>query len=299
MALDACSRGRSPTPTRWLIGQGRQLLLDRTCVMGILNVTPDSFSDGGAFLDEGRALARAEEMIDSGAGVIDVGGESTRPGAPEVTLEEEMRRVIPVVQAISRRMRIPISVDTTKAAVAEAALDAGAAVVNDVSGLSFDPDMPDTVARHGAGVVVMHIRGTPKTMQSHVDYTNLIGDISSELASRLDSAVRMGIEAERVVLDPGIGFAKTAEQSLLLLQRLSRLEELGRPILIGPSRKSFIGAVTGAVVGDRVPGTIAAVVAAVLAGARIVRVHDVRETVQAVSIADAIRLAGNASEHPH
>lgn len=273
----------------------RSIDLLATKIMGIVNVTPDSFSDGGAFLDPGRAAAHAELLVDRGASLIDVGGESTRPGAPEVSSREEAQRVIPVLREIGRRVSVPISIDTTKAAVARAALDAGATIVNDVSGMRLDPKMPRLVAASGAGVVLMHMRGRPRTMQSRTDYEDVVKDVLYELSSMVESAIEAGVEASRIVVDPGIGFAKTAAQSLLLLKRLDVLATLGRPILVGPSRKSFIGAVTGAPVENRLSGTIASVVAAVLGGARIVRVHDVPEAVQASAVADAIRTACDVS----
>jgi dihydropteroate synthase len=258
-------------------------------VMGVLNATPDSFSDGGAFLDPDAAAARAFAMAEEGADLVDVGGESTRPGAPEVPAAEEIRRVVPVIARLrARGFPLPVSVDTRKGAVARAALAAGADLVNDVSGLS-DPDLARAVAEAGAPAVLMHMRGTPADMASRAVYRDVVAEVREELRAALGRAVAAGIPEERLVLDPGIGFAKTAEQSLALLARLAELRSLGRPLLVGPSRKSFIGKVTGAPVEARLPGTLAAVAAAVLAGAEIVRVHDVGPAREAARVAAAIR----------
>ncbi len=264
--------------------------------MGILNVTPDSFSDGGSFLDHSAACAHALKLVEQGADIIDVGGESTRPGAEKVSEDEEMARVIPVIRELSSRATIPISIDTSKAAVAQAALEAGAAAVNDVSALSMDSEMAGAVARSGAGLVLMHMRGTPETMRTRCNYSCVPTEVAAELSRSLEAALAAGVDPGQVVVDPGIGFAKTVEQNLLLLRHLDVLHELGRPILIGPSRKSFIGAVTLAPVDRRLPGTLAAVVAGVLKGARIVRVHDVAETVQAVRLVDAMLDAGKPED---
>jgi len=261
-------------------------------LMGVVNVTPDSFSDGGRFLAPEAAVARAERLAAEGADLLDVGGESTRPGSAGVDADEEARRVVPVVEALrARGCPLPISVDTAKPEVARAALRAGADLVNDVTGLR-DPEMRRLVAAAGVPAVLMHMRGTPADMQRHARYRDVVGEVAAELEAAMAEAVRAGVAEERIVLDPGIGFAKTPEQSLALLAGLPRLRALGRPLLVGPSRKSFIGAVTGAPVEARLPGTLAAVAACVLAGVEFLRVHDVAEARQAALVAAAVRGAG-------
>ncbi len=260
-------------------------------VMGVLNVTPDSFSDGGRWLDPEAAVARALRMAEEGADLVDVGGASARPGARPVAEEEELRRVVPVLERLAARgFPLPLSVDTSRPAVARAALQAGAALVNDASCLA-DPRLAEVAAGAGAPLVLMHTRGTPADMQSRARYRDVVAEVKAELAAALGRAAAAGVPAERTILDPGIGFAKTAEQSLRLLARLGELRHLGRPLLVGPSRKSFIGHVTGAPVGERLPATLAAVAAAVLAGAEFVRVHDVGEARQAALLAAAVREA--------
>ncbi|MFQ5537414.1 MAG: dihydropteroate synthase [Gemmatimonadota bacterium] len=271
----------------WKTAAG-SLSLEDPLVMGVLNLTPDSFFDGGALATVDDALRRAETMVEAGAGMLDVGGESTRPGASPVPLEEERRRVLPFVREAVRHLDIPLSVDTRKAAVAADALEAGAAVINDVSGLAHDPDMAHIVARAGAGVVLMHMRGEPADMQERTAYADVRADVARALGAAVEHACERGVPREAIVVDPGIGFAKTARQSLALLGDLGPLRALGRPILVGPSRKSFIGHVTGARPEQRLAGTIAACVMAYLEGARIFRVHDVQETVQALQVARAI-----------
>jgi dihydropteroate synthase len=257
--------------------------------MGVLNTTPDSFSDGGRFFDPGAAEARALALAAEGADLVDVGGESTRPGAPEVPAAEEIRRVIPVVERLRRRgFGLPISVDTSKLVVARAALDAGADLINDVRGLSA-PGLAELLAERGLPAVVMHTRGTPENMASRAVYEDVVGEVKAELDATLARVERAGLSRELVILDPGLGFAKTAEQSLALLAGLSELRALGRPVLVGPSRKSFIGKVTSAPVEERLPGTLAAVAACVLAGVELVRVHDVAPARQAAQVAAAIR----------
>jgi dihydropteroate synthase len=263
--------------------------------MGIVNATPDSFSDGGRFLDPAAAVARALRLAGEGADVVDVGGESTRPGSPPVGEAEELRRVLPVIEALrARGFPLPISVDTTKPAVARAALAAGADLVNDVSCLA-DPDLARVAAAAAVPLVLMHTRGTPAEMASRAVYGDVIAEVGRELELALARAGAAGLARERVILDPGIGFAKTAEQSVELLARLPELRALGRPLLVGPSRKSFIGAVTGAPVAERLPGTLAAVTAAVLAGAEWLRVHDVAEARQAARLAAALRESGRGA----
>lgn len=271
----------------------------RTYIMGILNVTPDSFSDGGEFNRLDLAVKRAEQMIASGADIIDIGGQSTRPGAEEISQTEEFQRVVPVVEEIRRRgglgrdfnpcQNILISVDTTRASIAEAAIKAGANWVNDISGATFDPEMLSTVARLGVPVVFMHIRGTPQTMQQLTDYDDLIGEIQTFFQTRIEAATQVGISRDQIILDPGIGFAKTYQQNLQILRELKRFRQLGCPILVGPSRKSFIGHILQQPEPkQRVWGTSAALTAAVAGGADIVRVHDVAEMWQVGRVADAI-----------
>ncbi|HET7753620.1 MAG TPA: dihydropteroate synthase [Anaeromyxobacteraceae bacterium] len=259
--------------------------------MGIVNATPDSFSDGGRFLARDAAFAQAERLAEDGADIIDLGGESTRPGAPPVPPEEEIARVVPVIAALrSRGVDVPISIDTRRAAVARAALDAGADLVNDISALA-DPELAALVAERGVPVVLMHMRGSPADMQSRAVYGDVVEDVARELLGALARAEAAGVRREQTILDPGIGFAKTAEHNLALLAATPRLRALGRPLLVGPSRKAFIGALTGASVEDRLPGTLAAVTAAILGGAELVRVHDVAPARQAGLVAAAIRAA--------
>ncbi len=282
-------------PSAWEVS-GRRIPVDSPVVMGILNLTPDSFSDGGELHDLDSALRRGERMVEEGAHILDVGGESTRPGAVPVKDSEELRRVAPVVEALTRRLDVPISVDTRKATVAQAALEAGAVIVNDVSGLSFDPGMGQVVAAGGAGVVLMHMRGVPSDMQERTHYADVVGEVVRELGDAVDRANRAGIARSAIVVDPGFGFAKTPAQSFALLGRLDRLRELGFPVLVGLSRKSFLGEVTGAPPPDRAVATSAACVIAYLGGARIFRVHDVAPVVQALSVAAAVEGEGAVSD---
>jgi dihydropteroate synthase len=267
-------------------------------LMGIVNATPDSFSDGGRFLDPDAAVAQALRLAEEGADLVDLGGESTRPGAPAVPVEEELRRVVPVIERLrARGFALPISIDTTKGAVARAALAAGADLVNDVTALS-DPDLGRAAAEAGAPVVLMHMRGTPADMQTHAVYGDVAREVVRELEAALARADAAGIPRERTILDPGIGFAKTPEQSVELLARVGELRALGRPILVGPSRKSFIGKLTGASAPERLPGTLAAVAACVLAGVELLRVHDVAPARQAALVARAIRDATPPHSRP-
>lgn len=287
------NKGRPPDPRaglRWELPGGK-LLLDRPRIMGVLNLTPDSFSDGGDLASEDEAMGRAEEMVAAGADLLDVGGESTRPGAAEVPVAEEIRRVVPFIRRASR-LSVPISVDTRKAEVARAAVEAGAAVVNDVSGLRHDPAMARTVGELGAGVVIMHMRGTPGTMGGRTEYGDLVSEVRDELEERTRAAREAGIAPSKIVVDPGIGFAKTAGQSLVLIRDLDRLLGLGYPVLVGPSRKSFLGAVLGTPPRDRLEGTVVACVAAYARGARVFRVHDVDAVARALSVARAIEEGG-------
>jgi len=257
-------------------------------VMGILNVTPDSFSDGGVHFDHPKAVHAALQMEEDGAGIVDVGGESTRPGAAEVSAEEELSRVVPVIEQIRRRSAVAISVDTRTAAVAAAAIAAGADVVNDVSALRHDPEMRALVARTGATVVLMHMRGEPRTMQQFARYDDVTGEVLRELGGLVDEAVAAGIARERILVDPGIGFAKELEHNLELLARCGELRELA-PVVVGASRKAFIGRITGRAGGpERMVGSLAAVEAAFRGRAAVVRVHDVRETVDFLRVLAAI-----------
>jgi dihydropteroate synthase len=255
-------------------------------LMGVVNVTPDSFSDGGLFLDAAAAVAHGRELAREGAEILDVGGESTRPGAEEVSEEEELARVVPVVTELAATATV--SIDTSKAAVAEAALDAGAAIVNDVTALRHDPAIAALCAERGAGLVLMHMLGDPRSMQVSPAYDDVVDDVKAFLAERLEAAVAAGVAEEQVWLDPGIGFGKTLDHNLELLRRLGELRGLGRPVVVGASRKSFIGKVDGSGVGDRLGGTIAASVLAAAAGADVLRVHDVAEMSEALTVADAI-----------
>jgi dihydropteroate synthase len=263
----------------------------RTLVMGVLNVTPDSFSDGGRFFEPAAAVRQALAMVAEGADLLDVGGESTRPGAEEVSDEEQIRRVVPIIREVSAATDVPISVDTRSAAVARAAVDAGASIVNDVSALLHDPEMAATCADLKCGVVLMHMRGTPDDMRSRTEYGDVVGEVTDELCDLHMAATGAGVDEDRIVVDPGIGFAKTAEQSFQLVAGLSALLELDRPILLGVSRKSFLGAILDDPPEKRTMGTAAAVTAGILAGASIVRVHEVGPMVKVARIADAIRFA--------
>jgi len=275
---------------------GPLVLGERTLVMGIVNVTPDSFADGGLRLDPARAIEAALAMADQGADLIDVGAESTRPGAPALAEAEELRRLLPVVEGLAGRLRVPLSVDTYKARVADAALARGAAIVNDVSALRFDPALGGVVAARGAGLVLMHHRGRSADMYEHARYGDVAAEVAAELAERVAAAVAAGVPRESLLLDPGLGFAKRAGDSYAALAGLDRLAALDRPILVGPSRKSFVGEPLGGAPPDgRAWGTAAAVTAAVLFGAHVVRVHDVAEMADVVRVADRVRLAREAA----
>jgi dihydropteroate synthase len=265
---------------------------DRTLVMGILNVTPDSFSDGGRFAGPRDAIDAGLRMIDDGADLLDVGGESTRPGARPLPADEEIRRVVPVVEALAPRVRVPISVDTYKAGVADRALDAGASIVNDISGLRYEPELAAVVARRRAPIVLMHTRGRSSDMYRHAVYHDLVAEVLDELRESIAFASGAGVSRDLVLVDPGLGFAKEPPHSYEALARLHEFAELGRPVLVGPSRKAFLGRVAGGGSGGsalmRDWATAAAVTAAVLAGAHIVRVHAVAETAAVVRVADEI-----------
>lgn len=267
----------------------QQTVRQRTVVMGILNVTPDSFYDGGRYTQTETAVQRALQMVEEGADILDIGGESTRPGSQPVPEEEELHRVLPVIEAVRERTDTPISIDTTKSRVAERALQAGACMVNDISGLGFDPRMAEVVAQHGALCCIMHIQGTPQTMQQNPQYEDVVRDISCYFEQRLALAERAGIPRENIWLDPGIGFGKRVEHNLEILRRLREFTVFGLPLLIGTSRKSFIGKVLGDLPPEeRLEGTAATVAIAILNGANAVRVHDVREMVRVARVADAV-----------
>jgi dihydropteroate synthase len=266
--------------------------------MGVVNVTPDSFSDGGLYLDSDRAIAHGIELTGEGAGMLDIGGESTRPGAEPVGAEEELRRVLPVVEGLVGG-GAQISIDTSKAAVASAALDAGATLVNDVTALRGDQAMAEVVANSGADCCLMHMLGEPRTMQDDPHYDDVVSEVKAFLSERMEFAVANGIGEEKVILDPGIGFGKTAEHNLELLRRLDELVALGRPVLVGFSRKSFLGLITGREVGERVASTVAVNVLAYERGARLFRVHDVAQTKDALEMAAAtVRPGWSATTTP-
>ncbi|MEA2516869.1 MAG: dihydropteroate synthase [Actinomycetota bacterium] len=269
------------------------LSLERPLVMGVLNVTPDSFSDGGLWLEPQAAIDHARQMVVDGAAIIDVGGESTRPGAATVDEEEELRRVIPVVEALASDPGVPISIDTRKPAVARRALEAGAVIVNDTNGEATDGLMTDVIVGMGAGVILMHSRGTPDTMRGLNQYGDIVADVCRFLLSWAQRLESSGVPSEAIVLDPGFGFAKSSEQNLELLERLDEVVSLGYPVLAGTSRKSFIGAVLDLPEDDRLEGTAATVAWAVSEGANILRVHDVKEMGRVVKMAAAIAAAAN------
>jgi dihydropteroate synthase len=282
------------------LADGRALDLGaRTLVMGIVNVTPDSFADGGRPVDPDRAIAAAIEMAAAGADLVDVGGESTRPGAAPLAVDEELARVVPVLEGLRGRLDVPVSIDTYKAPVAQRALELGAVIVNDISALTYDAALAGVVARRGAAVVLMHMRGRPDTMYAHATYADVAREIAAELDARVHAAGAAGIGRERILVDPGIGFAKRADQSFAALVGLPGLARLGLPILVGPSRKSFLaGGPGGPPPSGRVWATAAAVTAAVLAGAHVVRVHDVAAMTQVVRTADALRAASMHTTGP-
>ncbi len=264
-----------------------EIRLDRTHVMGILNVTPDSFSDGGRYLDPEQALRHGLEMVEQGADLLDLGGESTRPGSDPVSAEEEWRRVGPVMRDLAAKLDVPLSIDTMKPEVAGKAIEAGASIVNDVSGLR-EPAMVHVVARSRVGAVVMHMLGNPKTMQTHPEYADVVTEVHSFLTQRIRVLEAAGVATDALAVDPGVGFGKTQEHNLALLQHLDRIVALGHPVVVGVSRKSFIERLGGGEPGERLPGSIAAATLAVARGAHVVRVHDVRETVRAMRVADAV-----------
>jgi len=281
---------------QWKLARRSLPFGERTLVMGVLNVTPDSFSDGGEFVSLDRAVAHAEQMIAEGADLIDIGGESTRPGSAFVTEAEELQRVIPVIERLAQTSPVPIAIDTTKSSVARAAIAAGAEIINDISGLRFDPSIADESAKAKAGLVLMHSRGTPKTMQQLPPAADIMSEVIGELRTSILVAEERGVARDSIAVDPGIGFGKTLAQNVELIAKLDQfvIAFAEFPIMIGTSRKSFIGKLLDDAPADqRLHGTIASVAASVLNGAHIVRVHDVKAGIEAVRIADAVRLAGN------
>ncbi|MDI6714729.1 MAG: dihydropteroate synthase [Thermodesulfovibrio sp.] len=271
----------------------RNFLLDfskKTYIMGILNVTPDSFFDGGKYINFKKAVERGLQLAEEGADIIDIGGESTRPGAEPLSVDEELKRVIPVIENLSKKINIPISIDTYKAKVAEEAINAGATIINDISGLRFDPQMPYIASKYDTPVVIMHIKGTPKNMQINPVYDALIPEIIEYLRNSIVIAKNAGVKENNIIIDPGIGFGKKPEHNLLIIKNLKEFANLGKPILIGVSRKSFIGKILdNAPAEQRLEGTMAAVAVSVINGANIVRVHDVKEIVKVVKVVDAIK----------
>lgn len=265
----------------------------RTLLMGILNITPDSFSDGGLFFDQQKAVSQGLKMVEEGADIIDIGGESTRPGSKPLELEEELRRVIPVVKSLAAEVDVPISIDTYKSTVAQKAIEAGAEMINDISGLKFDPRLAEVASKEDMPLVLMHIRGTPETMQKNVHYDSLFSEILEYLKDSIQRAESAGLNPHQIIVDPGIGFGKTVEDNLFIIRNLSEFRILGKPILLGTSRKNFIGKILNAEVEERLEGTLSSIAVGVLNGANIIRCHDVLQAKKAVAVADAIRLAGN------
>jgi dihydropteroate synthase len=265
----------------------------KTLLMGILNVTPDSFSDGGLFFNRGKAVDHGKKMVEEGADIIDIGGESTRPGSKPLELEEELRRVVPVIESLAKKIDVPISIDTYKSAVARRAIEAGAEIINDISGLRFDPILAQVAAKEDVPIILMHIRGTPETMQKNVHYESLFSEIIQYLKESIQKAESAGVDPNHIIIDPGIGFGKTIEDNLLIIKNLYEFRVLGKPILLGTSRKSFIGKILNAEPEDRLEGTLSSIAIGVLNGAHIVRSHDVLQTKKAIAMADAIRMVGD------
>ena len=280
---------KNELPSTWQVRNQTFGWGDRTYLMGVLNVTPDSFSDGGLFHQPEAAIAQARTLIAAGVDILDVGGQSTRPNAIEISLDEELERVLPLIQAVRQESDVPLSIDTTRAAVAQAAIAAGADLVNDISGATYDAEMLPAVAKLGVPIVLMHIRGTPQTMQQLTAYDDLIKDILTFLKARIDAAIACGVDRSRIAIDPGIGFAKTYTQSLEILRRLPEFHTLGYPLLVGASRKSFIGHILNQPdPQQRVWGTAAACCAAIAGKADLLRVHDVKEMKDVCRVADAL-----------
>lgn len=282
--MDSCCR--KSYSLKW--GEHSLLLSERTCIMGILNITPDSFSDGGRFFNRDAAIEQGLALEMDGADIIDIGGESTRPYSEDVSAKEELARVIPVIDALRGNVRVPISIDTCKAEVAREAIRAGASIVNDISALRFDSEMPSLIAQAGVPVILMHMKGTPGNMQDNPVYDDLIPDVSGFLADAVKRAETAGIKRNMIILDPGIGFGKTAEHNLIIIRELSRLKDLDLPLLLGPSRKAFLGKILGKEPMDRDLGTMAALCAGILNGAHIVRVHNVQMARDTVRVMDSI-----------
>jgi dihydropteroate synthase len=281
-----------PQPQKWLTREDSLPIGERVSLMAVLNLTPDSFSDGGRFQDIDHAVNNALEMVHEGADIVDIGGESSRPGAESIPLEEELRRVTPVLTKLAKQVRVPISIDTTKSEVARRCLDLGASIVNDISALRGDPAMAEVVKEYHAGVILMHMRGVPATMQINPSYTDIVEEVYDFLRGRVEEAVNRGIDPERIAIDPGLGFGKRLEDNLTLLGQLSLFSGLGRPVVVGPSRKGFLGSLLQRPVLEREWGTAAAVAVAVLNGANVVRVHAVAEMRQVIRVAQSIRATG-------
>jgi len=260
--------------------------------MGVLNITPDSFSDGGLYFDKDMAIAQGLRMVEEGADIIDIGGESTKPGSKPLDLEEELRRVIPVIETLSKEIDVPISIDTYKSAVAQRAVEAGAEIINDISGLNFDQNLAQVSAKNDIPLVLMHIRGTPETMQKNIHYDSLFSEILQFLKSSIQRAESAGVDSKQIIIDPGIGFGKTLEDNLLIIKNLLEFRILGKPILLGTSRKSFIGKILNADAKDRLEGTLSSIAIGVLNGAHIIRCHDVLQAKRTIAVADAVRMAG-------
>jgi dihydropteroate synthase len=275
---------------KYKFGEKEYDLASRTHVMGVLNVTPDSFSDGGKYLGLEQAIVQGLKLAEDGADFIDVGGESTRPGSEPVSVEEEIRRVVPVINALSKKVNIPISIDTSKSDTAEAALQAGAIIVNDISAMTFDAKMASVVVKYRASIVLMHMKGAPQTMQENPTYENVTAEVKQFLSERLFAAKEAGIE--QIIIDPGIGFGKKIEHNIQLLRELKSFTSFGYPLLIGPSRKAFLGAILHLPPNERIEGTAAVVTSAILNGANIIRVHDVKEMKRVAMVTDALK-----SEH--
>jgi len=261
--------------------------------MGVLNVTPDSFSDGGLYFNKEKAIAQGMKLVEEGADFLDIGGESTRPGSKPIGLEEELHRVVPVIESLAKKVDVPISIDTYKSAVAQEAIRAGAEIINDISGLHFDPSLANVAAKEDAPIILMHIRETPETMQKDVHYDSLFSEIIQYLKESIQRAEAAGVDPNQIIIDPGIGFGKTLEDNLLIIKNLSEFRILGKPILLGTSRKSFIGKILNADVTERLEGTLSSIAIGVLNGAHIIRCHDVLQAKKAIAVADAIRLAGD------
>lgn len=275
--------------TGWKIRDGYLDTGKKTLIMGILNLTPDSFYDGGSYRDWSAAVEHAQRMVAEGADILDIGGESSRPGSQPVSGEEELQRVIPVIRALAKKIKIPLSIDTYKSTVAEQALGEGAAIINDISALGADGDMAKVAARFQAGIVLMHMQGEPRTMQKNPSYRDVVREIADFFRERLRSLEEQGVEALQVVLDPGIGFGKTLEHNLELIRRLDEFRALERPLLVGISRKSFLGQILDLPPAERLEGSLAAAAAAVLKGAGILRVHDVEATVRACRVVERLK----------